>query len=74
VRAEQRDEGLVVDREWITKMYGLSDRWARRELPVHGYDSAGRALHLITPEVVQRLSTTRPRRHRRDTPRRAEGP
>lgn len=70
--AEQRAEGLVVDREWITKMYGLSDRWIRKELPVHGY-LAGRALHLITPEVVARLSSTRPRR-RRDTPRRAGGP
>lgn len=73
MHAEQRPEGLVVDREWITKMYGLSDRWTRRELPVHGYDFAGRALHLITPEVVQRLSTTRPRRVRRDTPRRSGG-
>lgn len=73
MHAEQSPEGLVVDRAWITRMYGLSDRWARKELPVHGYDAFGRALHLVTPEVAQRLSSTRPRRRRRDTPRRAGG-
>lgn len=72
--AEQKPEGLVVDRAWIARMYGLSDRWIRKELPVHGYDLAGRALHLITPEVVERLSATRPRRRGRDTPRGSGGP
>lgn len=73
MHVEQSPEGLVVDRAWITKMYGLSDRWVRKELTVHGYDMAGRALHLVTPEVARRLSTVQPRRRRRDTPRRAEG-
>lgn len=73
MRIEQRAEGLVVDRAWITKTYGLSDRWVRRELEVHEYDGAGRALHLVTPDVARRLSATRPRRHGRDTPRRSGG-
>lgn len=74
MHVEQRAEGLVADRAWITKYYGLSDRWVRQELPVHGYDAAGRALHLVTPDVARRLSVTRPRRRRRDTPGRAGGP
>lgn len=69
---EQTAEGLVVDRAWITKMYGLSAEWSRKELPVHGYAPGGRALHLITPEVARRLAATpsRRRRSKRDTPRR----
>lgn len=69
MHVEQTPDGLVVDRSWITRMYGLSDRWARKELPVHGYERGGKALHLITPEVALRLSTTRSRRRssRRDT-------
>lgn len=63
MHAEQRAEGLVVDREWITKMYGLSAEWSRKELPVHGY-VRGRAMHLLTPEVVRRVSEARPRRRR----------
>lgn len=73
--AEQTPEGLVVDRAWITKMYGLSVDWVRKELPVHGYGRGGKALHLLTPEVVQRLSSTPSRRRgKRDTPRGAGGP
>lgn len=52
----------MVDRAWITRTYGLSDRWVRKELPVHGYAAGGRALHLVTPEVAKRLSATTPRR------------
>lgn len=65
MRAEQTAEGLLVDREWITRMYGLSAEWSRKELPVHGYAPGGRALHLLTPEVVRRLSSTPSRRRRR---------
>lgn len=64
MHAEQTPEGLLVDREWITRMYGLSGRWVRKELPVHGYVAGGRAVHLLTPEVVTRLSSTAPRRRR----------
>lgn len=60
---EQTDEGLLVDREWITRMYGLSAEWSRKELPVHSYQR-GRAMHLLTPEVVRRVSRTQPRRKR----------
>lgn len=75
MHAEQKAEGLVVDREWITKMYGLSDRWVRKELPVHGYGPGRRALHLLTPEVVRQLSATPSRRRgRRNTPSDLEGP
>lgn len=75
MHVEQRAEGLVVDRAWITKYYRLSAEWSRKELPVHGYASGGRALHLITPEVAQRLASTPSRRRRssRDTPRWAGG-
>lgn len=62
---EQTPEGLVVDRAWITRMYGLSDRWVRKELPVHGYAAGGKALHLVTPEVARKLSTTPSRRRAR---------
>ncbi|GAA1714583.1 hypothetical protein GCM10009793_10370 [Brachybacterium phenoliresistens] len=64
MQAQRTDDGLLVDREWITRMYGLSERWARKELPVHSYASGGRALHLVTPEVARRLSTTQSRRRR----------
>lgn len=64
MHAEQKAEGLVVDREWITKMYGLSAHWARKELAVYGYGRGGKALHLLTPDVVQRLSGTPSRRRR----------
>lgn len=65
MHAEQTAEGLVVDRAWITKYYRLSAEWARKELPVHGYGPGGKALHLLTPEVVARLSSTPSRRRRR---------
>lgn len=65
MHVEQRDEGLVVDRAWITKMYGLSAEWSRKELPVYGYERSGKALHLLTPEVVQRVSVAQPRKRRR---------
>lgn len=65
MHSEQTDDGLVVDRAWITRMYGLSERWVRKELPVHGYASGGRALHLLTPDVVKRLSRTPSRRRAR---------
>lgn len=64
MHAEQRPEGLVVDREWISRMYGLSAEWSRKELPVHGYGRGGKALHLLTPEVVERVSSAQPRRRR----------
>jgi len=63
MHAQRTDEGLVVDRAWITRMYGLTPEWCRKALPVHAYDQ-GRALHLITPEVARRLATTRRRRRR----------
>ncbi len=62
MHAEQTPEGLVVDRAWITKMYGLSAHWARKELPVHRYGPGRKALHLLTPEVTRRLAATAPRR------------
>lgn len=75
MHAEQKPEGLVVDRAWITGMYGLSAEWARKELPVHEYGRGGKALHLLTPDVVRRLSSTPSRRRGKDdTPRRRGGP
>ena len=63
MHAEQKPEGLVVDRAWITRMYGLSAEWARKELPVHSY-YRGRALHLLSPEVVARVSGAQQRKRR----------
>lgn len=64
MHAEQTPEGLLVDREWITRMYGMSAEWSRKELAVAGRGVGGRALHLLTPEVVARLTSTAPRRRR----------